>query len=47
MRNRCLAPVSQSQCYEMFIVQPRHRAAVEADVREPLTTPWGERFRLM
>ena len=36
-----------SQRYYMFIVQPKHRGAVEKAVSDLLSTAWGEHFRLL
>lgn len=36
-----------SQRYYMFIIQPRHREAVEKAVEDMLSTAWGDHFRLL
>lgn len=36
-----------SQRYYMFIIQPKHREAVEKAVRDMLSTDWGKHFRLL
>ena len=36
-----------SQRYYMFIIQPRHKEAVEQAVKSMLATTWGEYFRLL
>ena len=33
--------------YYMFIVQPRHRAAIQKAEDDMLSAPWGEHFRLL
>jgi hypothetical protein len=36
-----------SQRYYMFIIQPQHRAGVEATVNQMLSTAWSEHFCLL
>ncbi|WP_087431058.1 hypothetical protein [Collinsella sp. An307] len=36
-----------SQRYYMFLIQPRHKEAVEKAVRDMLVTAWGDHFRLL
>ncbi len=36
-----------SQRYYMFVIQPRHRRAIEKAVEDMLSTAWGDHFRLM
>lgn len=34
-----------SQRYYMFIIQPRHREMAEKNVKDMLSTSWGDHFR--
>ena len=36
-----------SQRYYLFIIQPRHKEAIEKAVEGMLSTPWGNHFRLL
>lgn len=36
-----------SQRYYMFLIQPRHKDAVEKAVKDMLSTDWGDHFRLL
>lgn len=36
-----------SQRYYMFLIQPRHKQAVEKAVEDTLSTAWGDHFRLL
>lgn len=36
-----------SQRYYMFLIQPRHKEAVEKALKDMLSTAWGDHFRLL
>lgn len=36
-----------SQRYYLLIIQPKYLDTVEKSIRDMLTTPWGDHFRLL